>query len=702
MEIALRARAASDRLTAAVGESADSPAIDPWTVESGDSATASSGCPEIDCVRSLIAADEIEAAGHRAAILGVGADRVLIAAGKLSEEAYLRAFATALGAAFESLDGIAREFCPLTDQRLIESAAAGMLPVEIDRELYLVVAPRGGAARRIWRLIEENPARARWFRFTSAERLNRFVLHYASKAIAARAARELKHTKPLLSAGPPRWRTSIGPATIAVLLAVAAVAPAAATLTVEVTLSAIFLAWVGLRLTGVFAKWFDADATRGATTGLPDAALPVYTVLAALYREATSVDGLLTAIERLDYPAEKLDVIIAVEADDRETRAAIADRNCSMPITVIPVPSQGPRTKPKALNAALPFARGTFTVIYDAEDRPEPNQLRQALQAFHTGGNDLGCVQARLSIDNSADSWLAGLFTAEYAGQFDVFLPGLAALRLPIPLGGSSNHFHTATLRAVGAWDPYNVTEDADLGMRLARFGQRSNVIDSTTYEEAPAKFGPWLRQRTRWFKGWMQTWLVHMRLPGRLLRDLGPAGFLTFQLIIGGNVLAALVHPLFIGALIYSAVSGTAIWHYNSGAVNVLAAVFGTTAVIGYLTSALLGWLGLSRRGLLPMAWVLLLTPIHWLLLSLAAWRALYQLVFAPYAWEKTEHGLAKSSRRNADMTRSLVELERHLSAVKELGSLPTLVPDRNSDPLCFRRTAEHDGAGERQTLAG
>jgi cellulose synthase/poly-beta-1,6-N-acetylglucosamine synthase-like glycosyltransferase len=381
-----------------------------------------------------------------------------------------------------------------------------------------------------------------------------------------------------------------------------------------------------------------------------------------------------------DYPAEKLDVIVAVEADDRETRATIAARNNRMPITVIPVPTQGPRTKPKALNVALPFARGAFTVIYDAEDRPEPDQLRRALQAFRAGGDDLACVQARLCIDNTADSWLARLFTAEYAGQFDVFLPGLAALRLPLPLGGSSNHFHTASLREVGGWDPYNVTEDADLGMRFARFGYRSSVLNSTTYEEAPARFGPWLRQRTRWFKGWMQTWAVHMRQPARLLRDLGLPGFLTFQLIVGGNALAALVHPLFLAALIYSVASGAPMWRGESATVTIRAAVYGMTVVIGYLTSAFLGWLGLLRRGLLDTAWVLVLTPVHWLLLSLAAWRALYQLAFAPYAWEKTEHGLAKSSRRAANLTRSLLALERHLSALKEAGELPTLVPDATS----------------------
>ena len=183
-------------------------------------------------------------------------------------------------------------------------------------------------------------------------------------------------------------------------------------------------------------------------------------------------------------------------------------------------------------------------------------------------------------------------------------------------------HFRTAILREAGGWDPYNVTEDADLGMRLARFGYRADVINSTTYEEAPARFGPWLRQRTRWFKGWMQTRLVHMREPARLLRELGLPGFLTFQLIVGGNALAAMVHPLFMAALVYSIANGAPPWSSNSAAVAVLAEVYGTSVVIGYLTSAFLGWLGLLRRGLSSMAWILLLTPVHWLLLSLAARR--------------------------------------------------------------------------------
>ena len=176
-----------------------------------------------------------------------------------------------------------------------------------------------------------------------------------------------------------------------------------------------------------------------------DDELPVYTIIAALYREAASVRQLLRAIAALEYPKEKLDVILVVEPDDRETRAAIADWGPLPTFQVLVAPATLPRTKPKALNWALPFARGSFVTIFDAEDIPEPNQLRAALDAFRTHGARTVCVQASLCINNPADSWLSCMFAAEYAGQFDVFLPGLAKLGLPLPLGGSSNHFRTAT-----------------------------------------------------------------------------------------------------------------------------------------------------------------------------------------------------------------------------------------------------------------
>ncbi len=460
---------------------------------------------EIDCVRHLLPRERIAAAEARAEKLGIGADRILIAAGHLDEEDYLRSLGAALGVAFEPLDGTPRTACPLDDERLIEAAANGMLPLADGEDLTLVVAPRAGAARRIGDLIRAHPEQACHFRFASNERIVRFALRCAGKSLAARAADGLKESRPDLSAGPPRRRAMVA-ATIAGLavLAAAALALPKTMFPIEVVLAGGFLAWLALRLIGAVVDW-AWEVWRGRGGDPPERELPLYSVIAALYREAASVDGLLAAIGRLDYPREKLDVIVAVEADDRETRAALERRASRLPITVIPVAAVGPRTKPKALNVALAFARGQYTVIYDAEDRPERDQLRRALAAFRAGPERLACVQARLCIDNTADGWLARLFTAEYAGQFDVFLPGIAALNLPLPLGGSSNHFRTETLRKVGGWDAYNVTEDADLGMRLARFGYRAGVIGSTTYEEAPNRLGPWLKQRTRWFKGWMR-----------------------------------------------------------------------------------------------------------------------------------------------------------------------------------------------------
>jgi len=617
------------------------------------------GLPEIACLQGTLPAPVLTNAEDRAERVGVGADRALIAKGALSEEAYLRTLGAHLGIAFEPLEAVSRRHCPFDDGRLLEAAIAGLLPLTANGETAIVIAPRGTAARGLADLIRNDPSAARHFRLTTAERLNRFVLRSAGSAVLA-AAERLKQETPRLSAAPPLRRLALAPtALLGVLLGGILLAPAATMQVISFILAGLFLAWLALRA----ATAFIAPAAS-ATSALPDSGLPVYSVIVALYREARSVDGLLSAIERLEYPAEKLDVIVALEADDRATRRAIAARRHRIPISVVTVPEGGPRTKPKALNVALSFARGTFTVIYDAEDRPERGQLREALGLFERGGAALACAQARLCIDNTKDGWLARLFTAEYAGQFDVFLPALSALRLPLPLGGSSNHFRTETLRKVGGWDAYNVTEDADLGMRLARFGYRAATIASTTYEEAPSRLGPWLRQRTRWFKGWMQTWLVHMRAPRRLLRELGLPGFLAFQLVVGGNVLAALVHPLFLLLLLR-----TVLLNGGSLPLTALAALYGVTAAAGYLVSALLGFFGLKRRGLIGNAWVLLLMPLHWLLLSLAAWRALYQLLVSPYSWEKTEHGLARHSRRRAELTRSLRELEGDLRRFKATG---------------------------------
>ena len=598
-------------------------------------------CPELDCLRHLLPPGIIAAAELRATEVGVGADRALIAANIISEEAYLAALTAATDIAFEPLDDLPRQACPLSDEGLLEAPAVGILPINVAGNLSFVIAPRALAARRLLETLQSGSDLAERIRVTTAERLQKFVAQHGAQAMAQRTAEALREARPDLSAGTGRSRLFAGAVLMTTLAFIILLASGKVLAFFDLALGLVFLAWAGLRVAGALTRR-TVDHPRQELT---DDRLPVYTVIVALYREASAVKGLIAALRRLNYPKEKLDIKLVLEADDRETRLRLEAMQLGAPFELIIAPAVTPRTKPRALNAALPSARGTFVVVYDAEDRPEPDQLRRALDAFAEGDDRLACAQARLTIDNTADSWLARMFTAEYAGLFDVFLPSLAVWKLPLPLGGSSNHFRTEILRRIGAWDPYNVTEDADLGMRLARFGYRTTVIASTTYEEAPACSRPWLRQRTRWFKGWMQTWLVHMRAPRKLLRDLGPRGFVVFQLLAGGSVLAALVHPLFLIELFWETASAQ-----SSVSASLIASPHAGMLLFGYLASGVLALTGLARRGLLRCAWALLLMPFYWLLLSIAAWRALDQLLRDPYRWEKTEHGLARNSRLMED----------------------------------------------------
>ena len=380
--------------------------------------------------------------------------------------------------------------------------------------------------------------------------------------------------------------------------------------------------------------------------GLPDRLLPVYTVLVPLLREAGVVDGLVRSLCALDYPAAKLEVLLVLEAADGDTGAALRALQLPANFRIVVVPPAPPLTKPKALNYALQFARGEYVVVSDAEDRPHPDQLRRALEAFRSLPPDLGCVQARLNIYNPRASWFTRQFTIEYSALFDAILPALARLGLPLPLGGTSNHFRRETLVAVGGWDPFNVTEDADLGFRLARKGWCTAVLDSTTWEEAPATFGRWFRQRTRWLKGWIQTYLVHTRRPWRLNAELGWRGALGLHILMGGLILSALAHPWFYALLAYHVMSG----QLFAPADSLAGAAVWTIACInlgaGYLISMLVGALSVWRRGRPGLVLSALLMPLTWLLISAAAYRALYQFATRPYLWEKTEHGPLRRRR--------------------------------------------------------
>lgn len=409
-----------------------------------------------------------------------------------------------------------------------------------------------------------------------------------------------------------------------------------------------------------------ALAVPDAPVVLAIADLPRYSILVALYDEAAVVPQLVANLKALDYPADRLNVLLLIETDDAATAAALAALDLPAHMLVVTVPPGLPRTKPRALVYGLALTTGDYVVVYDAEDRPEPDQLRLAVAAFAAGGERLGCLQARLNIDNRDDGLIARQFTIEYTALFDAIVPALAAAGAPVPLGGTSNHFRRAALYDTGGWDPWNVTEDADLGFRLARMGWRVEALNSTTWEEAPVGLNAWLAQRTRWQKGWMQTWLVHMRTPSALWRDLGPWRFVWLQLVLGGGLLAALAHPWLYVGLVWRAMAmeGTApvtLSLASAGAATTPPAMAGgmsateivtviavLTLVVSVLSSVVLARLTLHRRGFMALRPHALLVPVTWLFISVAAYRAVFELWRRPFHWAKTRHGV--TSRREPD----------------------------------------------------
>ncbi len=397
------------------------------------------------------------------------------------------------------------------------------------------------------------------------------------------------------------------------------------------------------------------ETTDAEVAALDDRDLPIYTILVPVYHEAAVFPILVKAIAGLDYPKAKLDVRVLLEEDDEETIRVARASALPAHFSLVIVPPGGPKGKPKACNYGLIGARGAYTVIYDAEDIPEPDQLKKAVLAFRKGGPDLACVQAKLNFFNRDHNLLTRWFTNEYSMWFDLFLPGLAAGGAPIPLGGTSNHFKTDVLRGLGAWDPYNVTEDADLGMRMHKAGWRTAVIDSTTYEEANSRLYNWIRQRSRWIKGYVQTYLVHMRHPLTLWRELGTRGFLSFQLVVGGTFFVLLVNPL-VWLL-------TALWFATHWAVIQQifpAPIFYLGAIalfFGNFTFAYLNMAGSLKRGYHGMVRYGLLSPLYWVLMSVAAWKGFLQLFYAPSYWEKTTHGLSGHGAAERVLAEQLAE---------------------------------------------
>ncbi|MFZ4762086.1 MAG: glycosyltransferase family 2 protein [Alphaproteobacteria bacterium] len=403
------------------------------------------------------------------------------------------------------------------------------------------------------------------------------------------------------------------------------------------------LLWVGGRTRRV-----ENDRLQLMADNLRDEDLPVYSILVPMYKEARILEGLVQSLQKLDYPPEKLDIKLVLEQDDLETLEAAKAMNLDSRFDVVIVPTTLPKTKPKACNYALHFCRGDYIVIYDAEDKPEPDQLRKAVATFNISSPKVVCLQACLNYYNAEENWLTRLFTLDYSLWFDFLLPGLEKWNIPIPLGGTSNHFRIAALREVWGWDPYNVTEDADLGLRLARKGYSVSIVPSTTFEEANCHMGNWVKQRSRWIKGYFQTFFVHLRTPIALWRTLGTRGFFGFLFFIGGTMLSGILNPIFWAMYIFWLVSGTSALDPMFPGLLFHISLFNLMIGNGIFIFLMLA--APVRRGWLELAPFALTVFLYWVLMSIAAWRALIQLVKNPFYWDKTVHGISKHKNQEND----------------------------------------------------
>jgi cellulose synthase/poly-beta-1,6-N-acetylglucosamine synthase-like glycosyltransferase len=410
------------------------------------------------------------------------------------------------------------------------------------------------------------------------------------------------------------------------LLVFAVMVPDALAATAMLAASGLFGLLIVFRIASALSAWLRRPKPTAARKADED--LPVITYLVPLYDEPNVVAALVEAIAAIDYPVDRRNVLLLVEADDADTIGALRKLRLPEGFEIVPAPPGEPRTKPRALNYGLAFARGDIVAVLDAEDRPSPHQAREAADAFFAGGRDLAVVQAPLLAHNGDESWISRQFELEYAIHFLVWLPFLARLGAPLALGGTSNYFRRDKLQASGGWDAWNVTEDADLGLRLARLGGRAATITAPTFEEAPIRFEHWLSQRTRWMKGHVQTWLVLMRNPLTATTEMGWISFLTVQLSLGGSLLTSILHAPIMALILATALTGAPVHVWA-------AALLGT----GY-GSVILASMATGLRP--PPLFALATLPLYWPLLSVAMLRALWEMKTRPHFWAKTPHGVS------------------------------------------------------------
>ncbi|HSW88593.1 MAG TPA: glycosyltransferase [Candidatus Saccharimonadales bacterium] len=406
-----------------------------------------------------------------------------------------------------------------------------------------------------------------------------------------------------------------------------------------------------------FQRVAEIQVSQEEITASQPVEWPMYTIYCPLYKEWEVLPQFVKAMSRLDYPKDKLQIILLLEEDDQETVEKARGFNLPANFEILVVPHSKPKTKPKAMNYGLMYTRGEYVVVYDAEDVPERDQLKKAVIAFQKLDSKTICIQAKLNFYNPNQNILTRAFTAEYSLWFDLTLPGLQSITAPIPLGGTSNHFKTKNLRMLKGWDAFNVTEDCDLGLRLVKQGYKTAILDSTTHEEANSDLMNWFWQRTRWVKGYMQTYLINMRNPKALWKNFTEPHFITFQLVVGGKFLSALINPImWIITIIYflfRAKIGLFIESFFPGPVLYMG-VF--SLVIGNFFYMYNYMIGCTKRGYDDIVKYVYLVPVYWLVMSAASYVALYKLIRQPHFWSKTKHGLHLNNQKAMNQTHEVI----------------------------------------------
>ncbi len=610
----------------------------------GTPSTQSAAFAELLLQSGLITGDQLELARAAKARTGSHIDEVLISLGMISPEELRSVMARSWGipvidlAATDRDEQLIRRW---SGQRMI---AENWMPVRRDAEGRILVATARvpDAERRA--AIEGELGESATFVAATSWDIRHLALTVFRTAIADEAANELFRQNPGLSARVVFSRgQKVGFAILAAIALVALVLwPVATVVTIITLVSVTFLASTVFKYAVAMqgAKYDVVErVTREQVESLRDDELPVYTVLVPVFKEANIVPQLVGNLGRIDYPADKLEVLVLIEEEDHLTRDAYLGSDPPPNFHLVTIPKGTPQTKPRACNVGLFFASGEYLVIFDAEDAPEPDQLKKAVVAFRRGGDTTVCVQAALNYFNADENVLTRMFTLEYNYWFDYMLAGLDAYDLPIPLGGTSNHFRTSALIELGGWDPYNVTEDADLGIRASALGYRVGVINSTTMEEANTSVPNFIRQRSRWIKGYMQTSLVHARRPVALVRQIGLRRFGAFALLIAGTPLTFLgVIPLYLVTLLSIVVPSG--WFSPYFPVWLLWITL-LNFIIGNAVMVYLSMMGPFKRGTFDLILWAMLNPVYWVLHSIASYKALWQLLVKPHYWEKTEHGL-------------------------------------------------------------